>query len=269
MIEMIDVLKSLGASVLVFGLIHFIVCNIFRNINFKRRALVSLITGMSLTIIVALGIVYDYFKNGILVSFSDGFKIFFYYYSFLIVSFLYAIILPLVFFIIGIKKNQAFRDFKIKVEKSKTKVKPDYTINDKHDYVYAIIKMGTSFLLKKDGESYTSIIERLKGNYLFHDDMIRHIIEEYALESDIRQANMYKMVGCLRVLGDANNNKSFDETYYCYVISIDYISDKIKGFEEVSEYDLLSYNMRNLDKQILYRTVMGTQFDVEVKEEDL
>ena len=253
----IQLIKLYGAGLLGYGFIFFIVLRIYNSKNYLRMALASLITGLILVILTASAIAVDSFKKGALIvdySFIEP------YYVFFNVAVLLTIIITLIYFIICKFRKKSFRGFYYKVKKTVV-VKP--TIKDKKDYVCYVFRHNDNFLLRKikvDNEDYLSTnIEKLSNKIVFHDEMIKHIVAEYGLREDSHNHEMnYKLVG------EVIKHDKFDHHYYCYVINVEEVVDKLKEYDEVSPYDLMNCKLSDFDKQVLFHIILKDYFKIEL-----
>ncbi len=253
----IQLLKLYGAGLLGYGFIFFVILRLYNSKNYLRMALASLITGLSLIILTILGIMFDSFREGALFvaySFIQP------YYVFFNVAILLTFALSLTFFIMGKKRRQSFRSFPYKVKKT---TKPIPTIVDEHEFVYVVFKRNDNYLLKKikvSGEDYyTTLIEKLNNKIFFHDEMIKHIIGQFGLREESHNHDVnYKLVG------EVTKHEKIDNHYYCYVVNVEEINDKLRDYVEINPYDLINYQMNDFDKQILYHIILKDYFKIEL-----
>ena len=252
-----QLLKLYGAGLLGYGFIFFVVLRLYNSKNYLRMALASFITGFVLILLTVGAIAFDSFRKGALIV---GYSLIEPYYVFFNVSVLLTLIITLIFFIMGKVRRQSFRSFYYKVKKT-VKVQP--TIKDKKDFVCVVFKHNDNFLLRKikiDNEDYyTVLIEKLNNKIVFHDEMIKHIIGEYNIREDSHnhEAN-YKLVG------EVIKHDKFDNHYYCYVVNVDEIGDKLKEYEEINPYDLMNCKLNDFDKQVLYHIILRDYFKIEL-----
>lgn len=250
--ELILFLRHAGAALIGLGFIHFVVLRLCNNINNVKRALVSLIVGIVETIIIVVGILVDNYK----LPFFENL----YYYAFLIVSILLMIVVPIVNFAIGKSRHQQFRNYHIKIVNEKKKEKP--TIRDKEEYVYYIFKYNDYILLKKkvnDGKNYYYGEVVKLDKIIFHDEMIKEIINKYKLE-EYNEDNVIDA----KQIGEALKVGKKDKHYYCYMIEINDMVSALEEFELVSVYDLFRYNLEDFDKQIIFNLILREPFKIEV-----
>ena len=254
----LKLIKLYGAALIGYGFVFFVVLRLCNTSNCKRKALASLITGVVLVSFTILGIVIDTNKQGAILV---GFSFIEPYYVFLIASILLTIVITSIYFILGFTRHQKFTYFKPKIKVNKVKVSP--TIKDKKEFVYVVFSKENNILLKKDnikGEDYyTGLIVPLNKKILFHDEMINQVMKDYDIEAD-DSFTPFKEIGEVLVEG------KIDRHYYCYNIIVEELNQKLNEYEEISAYDLVNYNLSELDKQILYHYILKDHFDIKIKE---
>lgn len=254
----LKLIKLYGAALIGYGFIFFVVLRLCNTSNFKRKALASLITGVVLISLTIVAIVIDTNKQGaIFVDFSFIEP----YYVFFLASILLTSVISGIYLILGFTRHQKFAYYKAKIDASKVKVTP--TIKDKKEFVYVVFSKGNNILLRKEsikGEDYYSGLSvALNKKILFHDEMIKQIMRDYDIITDDRFTS-FKEIGEVLVEG------KIDKHYYCYNVVVDEFNQKLNEFEEISAYDLVNYNLSELDKQILYHYILKDHFDIKLKE---
>lgn len=248
----LKLIKLYGAALIGYGFIFFVVLRFYKTVNYKRKALASFITGVVLIGITIIGICFDASNTN---TTLPGFSFIEPYYVFLIVSLLMSIVISLVYLVLGLTRHQRFAYFN-SVSKNKIKVEP--TIKDKKEFVYVVFSYENNILLKKDNDYYTSCTVQLNKKILFHDEMITQIIKDLEI-GELEEAS-YKEIGKVLVEGKINKQ------YYCYNIIVDKLNPKFSEYNAVSAYDLVNYNLGELDKQILYHFILKDYFDITIKE---
>lgn len=248
-----EVLKEYGAAILSFGLIYFIAIRLFKNQNCMRKALFTFIIGFVLTLLFVIGTIYDYNNITILPNFSFFEK----YYAFLIVSVLMMIIIPGIYLLLGKSRHQRFKSFQYKIKKQKEKVVP--TIKDYKGVVYLIFKNENNFLLENKKDLYCGIIRNLNSNILFHDEMVKQIINEYEIKED----NPNNVID-IKLCGEVKTSTKKDLHYFCYTVDIKNIPESLKEFKSINPYELVNYNLDDLNKQILYHMILRDYFDIKL-----
>ena len=250
----LKLIKLYGAALIGYGFIFFVVLRIYKTTNYKRKALASAITGTILILITIVGLVIDANRENSIVpkfSFIEP------YYVFLIASVLMSLIISVIYLVLGITRHQRFAYFSSKINQNKVKVTP--TIKDKKEFVYVVFSCDNDILLKKDNDYYTSYIAKLNNKILFHDEMINQIIEAFSINTG-DTFTTYKQIGKVTVEG------KIDKHYYCYNIKVDELNPHFSEYTKVSAYDLVNYNLDELDKQILYHYILKDYFDIKIKE---
>ena len=236
-------LKFLGAAILLIGFVYFILIRAINTKNYIRKSFYLLISGIIITLFFVGGIVYDIIK-GVFTSYMYSLT----YYMFLIVAIAFMIIVPLIYFIKGYNRKQRFKN-KIKKEK----VVP--TIKDKKEFVYIIITYEKSFylekIIQKDTEIYKGITLKFKHNDFFHDEIIKEYIAKNNLEIE-----SYKYIG------KAIKSEKKDDVYYCYKINLNSLPSNYDSFELVDMYKLLTVNLAEDDKKILFTSVIEDDFTI-------
>lgn len=251
------ILKEYAAALIGLGFIYFIAIRLSKYLNNKKKALITFIIGLVMTIVLVGCTIYDNINITVLPTFSFTEV----YYVFLIVSIVYMITIPSIFLAIGCSRHEKFKNYYYKIKKEKEKIKP--TINDEKENVYVVIKHNGNFLLKENivsgNKKYSGIIEKLNKNILFHDEMIKNFIEKY----ELNKYDAHNIIEC-KIVGEALVKGKVDLRYYCYVIDISSKNEKLKEFYEVSPYDLVKYEMTDFDKQILFHIVLRDYFKIEL-----
>ena len=251
--EIIAFLRYAGAALIGLGFIYLIVIRLFNNFNHVKKALVAFITGIILTLAIVVGIIIDDFN--LKLSLKN-----LWYYAFLIVSILMMLIIPTVLFVLGKSRHQQFRNYHNKIAKQKQKVTP--TIKDKEEYVYYVFKCKDHYLLKAkmvDGTEYYYSESVKLNKILFHDEMVKELINKY----DLCEYNANNVLEAKQI-GEALIKGKKDKHYYCYLIELD---DKVKSlddYEMISAYDLFRYNMEDFDKKVLFHIILKEPFNVEM-----
>ncbi len=246
----LQLLKLYGGAILGYGFIYFVALRLWRTSNCKKMAIRSLIVGSILSLLTFGGILFDAIRNN---SFIVNYSLTEPYFVFINTIVLMTIIISLVFYLLGFRRKQKFVSFKAPKQEA---VKP--TINDYKDNIIVVFMHNNNFLLDKKDDLYSTYKEKLNKT-IFHDEAIVKIIGEF----DIREVSQhfeikYESVGEVTVKGKVDNN------YYCYKVEVDEIPNKLKDYVEVSPFDLVNYNISELDKQVLYHVVLKEKFKIEM-----
>ena len=98
-------IKYFGAAIILIGFFYFIFIRAINTKNYKRKSLFVFIAGLVITLMFVCGMGYDIYK-GYFKILKQNIK----YFSFLIVSILYMIVIPLIYFILGNSRKQKFQN---------------------------------------------------------------------------------------------------------------------------------------------------------------
>lgn len=238
----IEVLKVFLGAFLLIGFIYFILIRAINTENYKRKSLYIFISGLVIFLFFCGGLIYDISKDSTLIS-NQPIQ----YYAFLIVSFALMIIFTLYYFIKGYKRKQKFSS----VYKPQKQIP---TIKNKKEFVYIILKLDNNFLLKKEEEQYESIILKFPHNEFFHDEIIKQFIKTNELD-----------IISYDYIGKATKREKNDIIYYCYKIILNHKPNKIDNLETIDTYKLVSVNLNNMNKKILFTSVVENDFDIEIE----
>lgn len=238
-------IKYFGAAIILIGFFYFIFIRAINTKNYNRKSLFVFIAGLVITLMFVCGMGYDIYK-GYFKILKQDIK----YFSFLIVSILYMIVIPLIYFILGNSRKQKFQNnFK--------KITSIPTIKDKNEFVYIILKSNNSFYLKKiaikDDFFYQGIIVKFGRKEYFHDEVVKQFILENKLD-----------IVSYRYIGKAIKKNKVDNVYYCYRVLLNDIPTCLNNYELIDAYKLLSTNLHEDDKKILFTSVVNEDFNIEL-----
>ena len=240
-----DTLKFFGGAILLLGFIFFILIRAVSTTNYIRKSFFLFIAGLVLTLFFCGGMVFDIYKNNFPI-FSKSIE----YFAFLIVSVAYMILIPLFYFIKGYKRKQRFKNFA-----KKEKVVP--TIKDKKEFVYIIFKHNDCFYLRKYTEKdeifYSTITLKFGHNDYFHDEVVKNYIIKNKLD-----------ITSYKYIGKAIKSLDKDNVYYCYRIMLNSLPEDFNNYEEVDAYKLLSLNLKEDEKKIIFSSVINEEFNIEI-----
>lgn len=245
--EMIEFIKYCIAAFLLLGFFYFIIIRAINTKNYIRKSFYIFICGLVIFLFFIGGIIFDVIKGlkfeNILLS----------YFAFPIVSFLLMAFFTIFYFIKGYKYKQTFKSKY--TYKTKQDLKP--TIKNKKENLYIILKYNNNFLLKRNEEKeevyYNGIVVKFPHNEFFHDELVTQYIEKNQL--DVISYNQ---------IGKATKREKDDIVYYCYKILLNTIPN-ISDLEEIDSYKLVSMNLKEMDKKIIFTSVVENDFDIEIK----
>ena len=239
-------LRSFGAAILIIGFIYFILIRAIETRNYKRKSLYIFISGLPIFILFIIGVFLDGNNPA---PYPNG-KYDLAYYAFLITSFVFLVFFTLFYFIKGYKLKQKFKS-------SFTKMKQVPTIKNKKEYLYIIIKYENSFVLQKETkdekELYRGIFIKFPHNEFFHDELVKSYIYNKKLD-----------IASYKYIGKAIKKEKQDHIFYCYRILLNSVPIDFNNYEIVDSYKLLSVNLSDMDKKILFTSVVNEDFDIEL-----
>ncbi len=245
-----NIITKFGAAILMIGFVYFILIRAIDTRNYKRKSLYLFISGFILFIFFIGGLVYDVYFGGIkLIDQPIG------YYSFIIVSFVFWAFFSIFYLVKGIKNRQRFSSHFGKPTVKVRDVKP--TIKDKKEFVYIILKHENDFLLQKyeqnNQEYYKGIVIKFPHNEYFHDEIIQKFIHQ----------NQLDVINYSHV-GKATKHLKEDHVYYCYKIFLSSIPSKFSNLNSIDSYNLVSCNLEEMDKKIIFTSVVENNFDINI-----
>ena len=122
--------------------------------------------------------------------------------------------------------------------------------------MYIILKYNNNFLLKKVEEKediyYKSIVVKFPHNEFFHDELVNQYIDNNSLD-----------VVSYSQVGKAVKHDKKDMVYYCYKILLNSYPNKL-DLEEVDSYKLINMNLNDMDKKILFTSIVENEFDIKL-----
>lgn len=242
----VTTIKYFLAALVMVGFVYFILLRAISTKNYKRKALYILISGMVLFLFFVGGLIYDIINE--LIIFKDAP---FYYFAFLVVSLAFVIFFPLYYYIKGVKSRQRLIT---KFIKKQTSI-PEH--KDKKEMLYLILNYNGNILLKKTNEKeeeiYNTIIVKFGSTDFFHDEFVNKVIYKLGLN-----------VSNQTFIGTATKAGKKDEVYYCYSITVEEITKEIESFIEISKFDLLNVNLNDIDKSIIYTSIIESNFNIKL-----
>lgn len=130
------------------------------------------------------------------------------------------------------------------------------TVIDKKDYLYLVFENRLNVYLKK--KDYSGYIYKLKSRD-YHDETVCKISKSlgvYVTNDDFRKIGEYRIVG------------EKDIVYHCYLVSI---NDDIKDdkFTTIDKRQLATLDLKKMDKQIVFRTILKEPFEIRINKKDL
>lgn len=241
-------LKYFASAFLCMGFIFLLLVRIFKNTNYIRKSIFMLICGGVIILIFIGGFVYDLFTNAI--PYPTG-KYDITYFAYLIASFFYTALIFIINFVKGHNRRQRFKI------KTNQKQKATPTIKDKKEYIYFIFKLNNNILLSKEFNGndvfYKSINMKFPYGEFFHDEIVKKYINDNELD-----VNDYKLIG------KATKHEKKDIVYFCYQIDLNSKPKKLEDFEEVSLMVLMNYNLEEIDKKIIFNSIVKKDFDIDL-----
>lgn len=244
--EMIQFFKVFLAAILLLGFFYFILIRAINTKNYIRKSFYIFISGLTILLFLVGGIIYD-ISNGL--QFEN---VQLSYFAFPIVSFLFMSFFTIFYFVKGYKYRQTFKS----KFTYKTKADNKPTVKNKKENLYIILKYNNNFLLKKvedkEGIYYKGIVVKFPHNEFFHDELVNQYIEKNNLDTI-----SYNQIG------KATKHEKNDIVYYCYKILLNSYPN-ISDLEEIDSYKLVSMNLNDMDKKIIFTSVVENEFDIEL-----
>lgn len=244
--EMIQFFKTFLAGILLIGFIYFVLIRAFNTKNYIRKSFYIFISGLIIFLFLMGGMVFD-FLNGLKLE-----NVQMSYFAFPIVAFLFMSCFTVFYFVKGYKYKQTFKS----KFTYKTKADNKPTIKNKKENLYIIFKYNNNFLLKKEQEKeevyFKGIVIKFPHNEFFHDELVKEFIEKNNI--DVISYNQ---------IGKATKHEKNDVVYYCYKILLNAVPN-IPDLQEIDSYKLLSMNLKEMDKKILFTSVVENEFDIDI-----
>lgn len=238
----IEILKKFLGAGLLIGFVYFILIRAINTQNFIRKSLYIFISGMVIFLYFVGGFIYDIVNEKIILeNLQLG------YFNCLIISFIYMVFFTIYYFVKGYKRKQKFSsNFK------KASSRP--TIKNKKEFVYIILKYDNNFLLKKEEDKYKGIVIKFPHSEFFHDEIVKNFIEDNKLD-----------IISYDHIGKATRHGNVDTIYYCYKILLNSAPENINDFDIIDSYKLVSLNLDNTNKKILFTSVVENNFNIDVE----
>lgn len=245
--EIITSLKIFGSALLLIGFFYFLFIRAFNTKNYKRKSLYMFISGLVIFMFFVGGLIFDLINHLELDLLNIN------YFAYLIVSFVFMVCFTLFYYIKGYKLKQRFKSNFSKPIKAD--LKP--TIKNKKEYLYIIFKLENNFVLKKIIEkeeiTYKGIVVKFPHNEFFHDELVNEFISNQKL--DIISYNF---------IGKATKKEKNDIIHYVYKVLLNTKPETISDLEEIDSYKLLSMNLKEEDKKVIFTSVIQDNFDIEI-----
>ncbi|MFA5543682.1 MAG: hypothetical protein WDA47_07875 [Bacilli bacterium] len=223
-----ETIYSLIASVLVLGLLYFILYNAINNSNYMRKGIIFLAFGLIIFGITLSGVLYDLNKGAVL-SLR--------YLAFPLINLVFLLIFSIYFFSSAKKYNHSLRKFK------KT------TTRNINNYLYVVIRYEDFYLL--DGkDKLKGVVIKFDKDVSFHDEMINRFI-----------AITKTSVADKKYVGKVVVDNKVESIYYCYKIEILNISDSLSVLSQVNKFDIYQKPMLDFDKEIILRMLIARSTD--------
>lgn len=222
--------------ILIVGLIFFIINGILRDkANFMTKGILFILIGSLLAVLFGLVTIIDYATN------KPGNLGLFGYLSFIIVIISFTLAFGLPNIIRGKKTYQ-----RVSFRKQKPSINRDII-----QHVYVVYKCGSKVILKKNKELFSGFNVEMNKNNLFKDELIEKLNATYNANPIYDEINE---IGIVSVNGKKPN------IYYCYLIEITDISLKLQEEEVVDQYDVITVEMNDTDRQMVLRILMREPF---------
>lgn len=241
----IEVLKIFGSALLLIGFFYFITIRAIKTENYIRKSLYIFIFGFVMFAFFIGGFIYDIVSGEQRIeNLQLG------YFAYIIIAFILMLFFTLFYFIKGYKRKQKFKsNYKKPVSKP--------TLKQKKEYLYIILKYENNFLLQrienKEEVSYKGISLTFPHNEFFHDELIKDFIESKKLN-----------IISYEQIGKAIKREKVDHIYYCYKIFLSELPNTIKDLEEVDGFKVVSVNMNDMDKKIIFTSVVENNFNIDL-----
>ncbi len=238
-------LKYILAAFLIMGFVYFLIVRAIRTKNYIRKSIYILISGSIVSLVFVGGIIYDVITKDFLYP-NNKFDI--YYFIYLIASVFYTILFFVLNYVKGYKLKQRFKSF---VHTNK-KVIP--TIKEKKEYLYIILKHNNNFILKEAEDNlYESVVIKFANHDFFHDELIQKVIQEKRW-----------LINNYEYIGKATLTTKKDNIYYCYIVNLESCESLDINFKEFEVGQLIKINMNDMDKKIIYTSVIDKNFDINI-----
>lgn len=218
-------------SLVLVGLIFFIITNAFSTRNFKMRALIYFLVST----ILLIGCIGAYFYD---VNTGEEIKLINY------IIFPGSIILVSGILIV-------INLFKAKKHHHHLRGYRHRQADDLEQYLYIVFKVNNIYYLKTVDGKYRGEIIKFYRNVFFHDEMMNKVIEKLELEP-IKA----------KFIGMVEQNLKKKLQYFCYLVDLNKFN--LDGYNEINEFEIGEINTEEMDKQIILRIVIGDDFNIKV-----
>lgn len=223
-----ETIYSFITSILVIGLLYFILYNAVNNSNYMKKGLIFLGFGMIIVGVSIAGVMYD-LNKGITITLK--------YLAFPITNLVFLVIFSIYFFTSAAKFNHKIRSFK--------KVSNDKVI----DYLYLVFRYEDFYLL--DGkDNLRGVVIKFDKNISFHDEMLNKF-----LSSTNTKIIDKKFVGKVMI------SKKRESIYYCYKLEALELSDLLRSLSQVNKFEIYQKPMHDFDKEVILKMLISKSTD--------
>lgn len=242
-------LKMFAAAFIMIGLLYLLFIKIFKNENYIRKAVFITICGGVVTLFFVGGFIYDIINDKYQIEHSV-YDI--NYFSFLIVAIFYQLGFSILYFTLGYKRKQRF--------KNKAHIKSEQTINYKKEFIYIILKFESSYLLNKKDDLYHSLVIKFKHNDFFHDEIVQNLIKELKIED-----GSYSYIGkAIKKNSSSHLKNKIDDVYFCYQIVLTSIPKTLEQYSIINNRELVNVRMTDFDKKIIFTSIIDKDFEITI-----
>lgn len=228
---LIEIIKQIGAALLVGGLIFFILNNAFKTANYKRKGLIFLVVGMIFLLIFIGAHLFDRFY----------FELRFFswqYYNFPVAILLYAFGIAIYYLIKGKKYHHHASTYK-----------PQKTFKDQL-YLYVLFKSGDYYYLTEKNRNLTGQISRFDKRVFFRDEAIQIFIQKMQMPSA-----QTKYIGSVTIQKE-------HLVFYCYEVTLPESYVRTDEWVSVHKLDMLHIDASEFHKNIILRMLIKEPFDI-------
>lgn len=222
------------ASIAVVGLLYLIINRLIFNLKYINRGIINLAVAVVFGGVIFLAYYFD-LKNNMYMNH--------YYY---LMFFFASIAIGLVLFIIYLIKS-----FKIRGFRSSKVVKGP----KENKYIYLVFVKGLDVYLDKN---YKGVIVKIKDSD-FHDEVIKATCKRIGAICSIDDA---------RKIGEVILEDKINTVYHCYLVNL--MDDLNNGeYIRVDKREITKINFTKLDKQIIFRTLLGEDFLIKIYKKEI
>lgn len=223
-----ETIYSFIASVLIVGLLYFILYNAVNNSNYMKKGIIFLVFGL---------IIFGATLAGIISDADKGTALSLRYLAFPIVNLMYLVIFSIYNFSCAFKYRHKLVHF--------TKVKNTKLVN----YLYLVFRYEDFYLL--DGkENKKGFIIKFDKDTSYHDEMIEKFIKDTNI-------SIYDK----KYVGKVIKNDKLESTYYCYRIEVLELSNFLNSLEQVNKFEIYQQPMLDFDKEVILKMLISKSSD--------